>query len=205
MATSPDDRPGGFIVLHRRIESWPAWQAMRAEHRHIWTTILLAANWKNTEVWTRKGRLVVQRGQALIAMRTLAKRAGASLQNVRTTLDLLTREGAIQVTQVPIHGARTASLLTIVNYEKYQAVEEREDFDATADQHKSNTIRTSRTSSSLSPQNLNTLPPSDTRAVGRVIKLNPDDVLSDWDHQQQRHVPRGLTAHGRDALRGRKP
>ena len=199
------DRPGGFIVLHRRIESWPLWQALSGEHRMVWVTLLLAANWKNTEVWTRKGRLVVQRGQALIAQRTLAERAAVSRKNVRTAIELLTREGAIQVAQVPTQSSKTASLVTIVNYEKYQAVEEREDFDVTADRPKSGPIRTSRTSYSLSTQNLKTVPPFDTRAGGRVIKLNPDDVLSDWDHQQQRHVQRGLTAHGRDAIRRGKP
>jgi hypothetical protein len=123
---------------------------------------------------------------------------------VRTTLELLTREGAIQVTQVPTYQSRTASLLTVVNYDRYQDVTERDDFDEQPVQHKSNTIRTRGTSSSLSPQNLNTVPPSDTRGEGRVIKLNPDDVLSDWDYQQQRHVPRGLTLRARERLgRGR--
>jgi biotin operon repressor len=199
--TQDAERPGGFIVLHRRIESWPLWQAMNAEHRHIWTTLLLAANWKNSEVWTRKGRLVIQRGQALIAQRTLAERAGASRQNVRTAIEMLTSEGAIQVTQVPVHGAKTASLITIVNYEKYQAVEERDDFDATASQPKSNPIRTRGTSSRSDRFRRSEVHPSVDRGEGRVIKLNPDDVLSDWDHQQQRHVPRGITAHGRERLR----
>lgn len=211
MATAPDERPGGFIVLHRRIESWPLWDAMSGEHRMVWLTLLLAANWKNTEVWTRKGRLVVQRGQALVAQRTLADRARVSYRNVRTGMDLLTQEGAIQVAQVPVHGAKTASLVTIVNYEKYQDVAEREDFDSTTDRRKSGAIRTRGTSSRSNRLRRSEVHPfvdrhdGEEKQGGRVIKLNPDDVLSDWDHQQQRHVQRGLTAHGRDALRRGKP
>ena len=183
---------------------------MNGEHRMVWLTLLLAANWKNTEVWTRKGRLVVQRGQALLAQRTLAERSGVSRRNVRTALDMLTSEGAIQAAQVPVHGAKTASLITIVNYEKYQDVAEREDFDSAEERPKSGPIRTRGTSSRSNRLRRSEVHPfvdrhdGEEKQGGRVIKLNPDDVLSDWDHQQQRHVQRGLTAHGRDALKGRK-
>lgn len=188
-----DRRPGGFVVIHRRIESWPLYQAMRAAHRHVWTTLILAANWRDSEVWTRNGRLIVKRGQCLIAQRTLAQRAGATHREVRTALELLTREGAIQTTQVPTQGCRSASLITIVNYEAYQDLPTQGETSPRHDQNQLNqeaTDQDRKTRSTHSP----------SLKEGRVIKLNPDDVLSDWDHETQSYRTRGLTAHGKSRL-----
>lgn len=191
-------RAGGFIAIHRRIESWPLWQAMSGEHRSVWLSLLLAANWKDSEVWVRSGRLVVKRGQALIAQRTLADRARASHRSVRTALRLLTQEGAVQVTHVATQASRRASLVTIVNYDAYQGEATQEATQARHDQNKGNkeASRSDRNSTEI------VSPFVDRR--GAVIKLNPDDVLSDWDCDIQGYVPRGLTSHGREVLRARR-
>lgn len=164
-----DDREAGFIVLHRRMLSWPLWQRLGAEHRLVWLYLLFSANWKNSEVWTRKGRLVVQRGQAFVAQRTLAKEAGVSYRNVRTALELLTQEGAIQVAQVPTYASRTASLVTIVNYEKYQNVAERDDFERRPKRRKGGPIRTRGTTNYPDPEISSPVSPSVERGDVGVL------------------------------------
>ena len=169
MLEPDDDREAGFIVLHRRVRSWPLWQSMTAEHKIVWVELILAANWKPSVAWTRVGRLVVQRGQALITQRKLAELAGVSRKNVRTALDLLTHEGAIQVAQVPTRTSRHASLITVVNYEKYQTPPEREAPPSGHRGPKSGPIRTRGTVSPPDPEISSPASPSDERGDVGVL------------------------------------
>jgi hypothetical protein len=142
---------------------------MTAEHKIVWVELILAANWKPSVAWTRIGRLVIQRGQALITQRGLAELAGVSRKNVRTALELLTQEGAIQVAQVPTRTSRHASLITIVNYEKYQDVPEREAPPAGRRGPKSGPIRTRGTVFPPDPEISSPVSSSDERGDVGVL------------------------------------
>ena len=194
--------------------SWPVWRRMTGGQRIVWVTMLFEANWKATEVWTREGRAVVHRGEFITNQIELAKNAGVGRQTVRSTYVALLKEGAIRMRNLGSaanhqgnHGGNhQVFATTIVNYSTYQALKPKANQRPTPKRpYQNQGNQGNQEAFPPTPQNLNTLPPSDTRAGGRVIKLNPDDVLSDWDHELQRHVPRGLTAHGRDALRRGKP
>jgi hypothetical protein len=114
-----DLREGGFIVLHRRIRSWPLWHFMSAEQRMVWVQILLDANWKDSEAWDGAERFVVKRGQMIHSENTIAASAGVSRKVVRTAIAKLITEGAVD--RKPALGrAHGPHLLTVVNYSKYQ-------------------------------------------------------------------------------------
>lgn len=110
-----EEREGGFIKIHRRIESWDLWRHLRADQRMVVVTLLLMANWKDSHAWAGKKRFEVKRGQVLASYSTIAKRAGTTIQVVRTTVALLRAAGFLN-TEPNTH----KSLLTISNYCRYQ-------------------------------------------------------------------------------------
>lgn len=124
------EREGGFIVIHRRIESWPLYAHLRADQRHVVTTLLLMANWKDSELWTLRGPVSVKRGQLVASEYAIAERAGCGRQVVRTVIALLEREGFLA--RVPAFSnptanpanARTPHLITITNYGRFQSVKD---------------------------------------------------------------------------------
>jgi hypothetical protein len=200
MSPGPDQREGGFIVLHRRIESWPLYESMNGEQRHVITTLLLAANWKPGSFWYGKTQIFVGRGELALAEETIAQRAGSSRKVVRNVLAKLEAEGFLSRKKVHESG-QCPTVITIKNYDEYQRIDEK----GARGGPEVGPDRTKGTRGTKKPsgQNAKLQHPSssDTRGEGRVIKLNPDDALSDWDNELQCHVPRGLTEAGRLRLR----
>lgn len=119
-----EDREGGYIKLYRRWSSSPAVLALDGAQRSVWIEILFAANWKDTVVVLRSGPTTIKRGQALIPERTLAKRAGVGRQVVRTTLDRLVLSETLKVTQARSLNGPSITLITVLNYDRFQANEE---------------------------------------------------------------------------------
>jgi hypothetical protein len=112
----------GFIVLLRAIrDSW-VWKLQPGQLK-VWLQLLLDARWSHEEdkLQLPGQTIVVRRGQVWTTERTLALRAGAGRQVVRTTLRLLLQDGAISTQQLTRYG----TLITITNYETYQDVPDR--------------------------------------------------------------------------------
>jgi hypothetical protein len=116
------DRERGFIVLHRRLQSWPLWKAMTGNQRIVWVQMLLAANWSESEVWISGKRVVIPRGSFIDTQETIAKDAGVSRKVVRQTTIHLEAEGAISRAAAGLQMGHGVILTTIVNYGKYQDV-----------------------------------------------------------------------------------
>lgn len=114
------DRERGFIVIHRRIESWSLWKAMNVSQRMVWVQMLLAANWAPTEVWVGEKRVQVPRGSFLDTQESIAEAAGVSRKVVRTTGSRLELERAIARATVGHEKGRAVVMTTIVNYSRYQ-------------------------------------------------------------------------------------
>lgn len=121
-----EDRERGFIVVHRRLKSWPLWRAMTANQRVVWLEMLLAANWAPSEVWVGGQRITIARGSFIDTQDTLAAEAKVSRKVVRQTFDHLLAEGAIKRATLGRQSGRDVMLTTIVNYDKYQSFTERE-------------------------------------------------------------------------------
>lgn len=112
-------REGGFIKLHRRIQSWPLWRAMSPLQRMVWLEMLFAANWKDDVLWYGTRRIEVRRGQLAHSEAELARRAEVGRKVVRDTIAKLLAEGAIRRERGLTEG-QCPHLITIVNYDKYQ-------------------------------------------------------------------------------------
>ena len=103
----------GFITLHRMMLEWE-W----ADDHYmvcLWVHLLLLANHEGKK-WHG---MTIERGQLITDLRTLAKRTGLSIQQVRTRLDRLVESDCInkQITN-------KYTLITICNYDKYQDVQQ---------------------------------------------------------------------------------
>ena len=107
----------GWVCLHRELLEKPIWANSSPEHRCVLVALLVMANHEPRQ-WEWQGKkFMVQRGQLVTSLESLAQKAGpgVSIQNVRTALarfeklDFLTNQST-----------NTGRLITICNYSKYQ-------------------------------------------------------------------------------------
>lgn len=99
----------GFIVLHRKMLEWEWFTDTNV--LHLFITLLLKANYRTTK-W--RG-ISVPRGGLITSYESLAKTTGLSAKQVRTALDKLKKTG-----EVAHETTNNYSIITIVNWEKYQ-------------------------------------------------------------------------------------
>ncbi len=103
----------GFVVLHRSLLSW-GWHADPATFCLFVNLILMAnhypAEWKGT---------TIERGQLVTGRKALSEQTGLSERQIRTALDHLKSTG-----EVTIKTTNKYSLITVVNYGKFQDIPE---------------------------------------------------------------------------------
>jgi len=113
---------GGFILLHRKLLDSQMWEDMTADQRSLMIRLLLLANWKPSVIrWGGADRLL-NRGQVLVSLRRLAEYEGCSYKTARSTIEKLMQGGALTAEK----RAHCGTILTWLNYEKYQDFEEAE-------------------------------------------------------------------------------
>jgi DNA-binding transcriptional regulator YhcF (GntR family) len=117
--------------------------------------LLMNATHKPVKRGTKYGIVSLERGQGVLAIRTLAKDLKLSVQSTRTSLERL-KNMEILTLQSTHH----YSIYTVVNYDKYQSVSEEVTHSATHLQHTSNTPPTQEQElKHLSIKEINTLVP----------------------------------------------
>lgn len=112
----------GWIKLHRELQDKVIWKLSTPEQKVVLITIMLLANHATNE-WEFAGeRFKCEPGQFVTSLNSLADACGkgVSIQNVRTALtrfeklDFLTNQST-----------KTGRLITVVNWGKYQEVEDK--------------------------------------------------------------------------------
>lgn len=103
----------GFIALHRSLLSW-GWHADPATG-WLFVNLLLMANWTDSD-WQG---MTIKRGQLVTGRKALAAQTGLSEQTVRTSLNRLK-----STNEITIASTNKFSVITIVNYGKFQDVSE---------------------------------------------------------------------------------
>ncbi|WP_458397446.1 hypothetical protein [Anaerotignum sp.] len=108
-------RFNGFIKIHRKLVSWGWYQ----DHvvKDLFLHLILTANFREQE-WM--GRTIMP-GQVVTSYAHLARDLGFSVKQIRTALDKLKRTG-----EVASEATNRYTIVTIVNWEKYQLTEEEE-------------------------------------------------------------------------------
>ena len=100
----------GYIKEYRSLISWGWFKDPFTAH--LWEYLRLAANWDEAVF---KGK-PVRRGEVVTSYPAMAEATGMSVQNVRTAIRHLKQTGEIEMKSF-----RDFSIVTIVNYEKYQS------------------------------------------------------------------------------------
>lgn len=103
----------GFVALHRSLLSW-GWHADPATG-WLFVNLLLMANWTDS-VWQG---MTIKRGQLVTGRKALAVQTGLSEQTVRTSLNRLK-----STNEITIASTNKFSVITIVNYGKFQDISE---------------------------------------------------------------------------------
>ena len=99
----------GYIKLSKKILGW-AWYDNINVFK-IFIHLLLTAEYQERKI----GRLTLERGQAFISQREVAKINGLSYKQVRNALECLQDTGEIEM-----HTTSKGTVITIRNYTKYQ-------------------------------------------------------------------------------------
>ena len=112
----------GFIRLHRAILDNPLYEAEPFTKTMAWIDLLLNAKYEDEMEWYRGSEVIVKRGQLIISLGELAKKWKWPKSKVQRFLDYLERDNAIER---PVRSAvrspiQLSSLISIVNYDKYQ-------------------------------------------------------------------------------------
>lgn len=120
----------GHIKLHRAIQDNPFYLSEPFTKVMAWIDLLLNAKYEDEMEWYRGTEIIVKRGQLVVSLGELSKKWKWPKSKVQRFLDYLERENAIER---PIRSAvrsavrsaertpiQLSSLISIVNYEKYQ-------------------------------------------------------------------------------------
>ncbi len=122
----------GWVKIHRNILKNP-WMH-NADVLGIWLYILLNVAYQNEDVVFEGKRITLQPGQGLFKMRQVAKILGVSHSKLNRTITLFKSE-----TQIETQTSPRNTLITVVNWNKYQL---RETQNETQAEHKRNTSGT---------------------------------------------------------------
>lgn len=110
----------GWIKLHRELLDKAIWKTSTPEQKIILITLLLMANHEENE-WEWNGeRYKVQPGQMITSLKSIVEACGkgVTIQNVRTAIDRFEKYEFLTS-----KSTNKNRLITIVNYTKYQGVE----------------------------------------------------------------------------------
>ena len=104
----------GYIKIFRSILGWEWYQDSNT--KAVFLHLLLNANWEET----RYRGVVVPRGSLIAGRKSIAHDLGMTERAVRTSLDHLKSTG-----EVTIQSTNRFSVITIVNWDNFQGVEEK--------------------------------------------------------------------------------
>jgi len=114
----------GWIKLYRSIEDWEFYCDGPFDKTHAWIDMLIMANREPKTISVRGNLVRVERGEIGLSETTMAEKWGWSRERVRRFLRLLETRKQIRQQKNNI-----LSKIIILNYENYQQIEQKFDFD----------------------------------------------------------------------------
>ena len=122
----------GWIMIHRKIKESSIWTDSQAVH--LWITLLINANHAENE-FLQNGSLVrVKRGQVLTGRKSLSAETGINESKIQRLLK--TFEKCHMIEQLTNNRSR---LISIINYDQYQASEQPVNNQRTTNEQQMNT------------------------------------------------------------------
>ena len=114
----------GWVIVHRRVYSHPIFNSCQEAAAFVW--MIHRASWRPTRVHYKRRAIVLERGQLAITTRDMARDWGWSEAHVRRFFRRLSSDAVIDADVT--HGI---TVITICNYDKYQALPKACDAEAT--------------------------------------------------------------------------
>ena len=112
----------GYIKLYRQLQDGWIWNSKeKYDQRSAWVDLLLMVNHKDKKIQYDDGFKNIKRGQILTSKRKLAERWMWNRRTVDRFLTLLEKDKMVAIECTTKH-----TLITIINYDIYQAKEEKD-------------------------------------------------------------------------------
>lgn len=111
----------GWVKLHRRLRDNPVLRDFDA--KGVWSDLLLMAQHKPYPDRINGQDIVLQRGQLALPVSKWCEQGGLTRKRIRTILASFVKQGMIEMVQAKGHAA---TIITICNYELYQARDDAE-------------------------------------------------------------------------------
>ena len=108
----------GWVKIHRALLNKAIWKTSTAEQKTILITILLCANYEQSEWEWRGEKYICEPGEMITSLESLAEKCGGTItvSKVRTALSKFEKYGFL-TNESTKHGRR----IKLVNWAKYQA------------------------------------------------------------------------------------
>ena len=136
----------GWVKLHRCLIDKAIWKRSQPEQKAVLITILCIANHEPNEwIWDGK-KYIVESGQFITSLESLAKKSGVSIRSVRTALANFEK-----LEFLTSKSTKTGRLITVVNWALYQHQENKSTNKSTNDRQTTDKEPTSSTDG-VSPQ-----------------------------------------------------
>jgi hypothetical protein len=111
----------GWIALHRKLLDNPIWETETFTRGQAWVDLLLLANHKDGTIIVRDHIIKIKRGQVGWSENRLASKWKWSRTKTKNFLKYLETEQ-----QIVVDRSKSSSVITVLNYEKYQEKEQQE-------------------------------------------------------------------------------
>ena len=108
----------GYVKIHRTVWDHPVFNG-DYNQAGIFVWMINQAAWRDTEVRYRGCRVQLKRGQLCVSIRDISRKFGASKSTISRLLKRL--ESGTMVGQHRDSSGTPANIITICNYDKYQA------------------------------------------------------------------------------------
>lgn len=105
----------GWVSIHRKIENNPLWLSEKFTRAQAWLDLIIFANYEDGYFYVRGSRVDVKRGQIGWSQVTMAKRWQWHRGKVAGFLKMLENEH-----QIVQHKSTLTTVLTIINYDRFQ-------------------------------------------------------------------------------------
>jgi hypothetical protein len=160
---------GGFFAIDRGVWEHPMFAREKFSEREAWIWLISSAAWEPIRIRVGRASFDLARGQCAFALRFLAEKWQWSEPRVRRFLKRLTDDAAVLVL-----ATREATLITICNYDEYQASRRADvvENDAALDAESTNPRRKEERNKQTT---INKEEKKETRARARVDDGWPDD------------------------------
>jgi len=125
-----------FLPLSRKILDHDLWQEKPFGKGQAWIDLLLLARWKDEPktIYIKNQKYIINRGQLVYSMKSLAKRWGWDRAKVKRLLDRLQIEH-----QIEHHSDNVTTCISIIKYNSYNQGEHQTNTERTPNEHQTNT------------------------------------------------------------------